>query len=183
MRASSKKTTSAVLRSIIGIKDVEMAEILDCSPGTIHSLESGRLKLSDSLAMRMSHETGVAMDWLLDGNPKVLPYARDGTPFTRDIFDRARSKLITPINRVLIQFAGREFSEAVVSILRAAYTKGNAELAVYKVGRAINELAREFGGEGAEAWFKTETFRRSFFTYQGLLRRKKEFSPQRRRKA
>src|SRR4029453_4122728 len=150
MRTSSKKTTSAVLRSIIGIKDFEMGEILDCSPATIHSLESGRLKLSDSLALRIAHETGVAIDWLLDGNPKVLPYAPNGTPFTRATFDRARSsKLPMPFSRevmkeVILPFATSEFSKGIASILDAAYAKGDAELATYKISRAISELAREF---------------------------------------
>jgi hypothetical protein len=166
MRTSSKKTTSAVLRSIIGIKDVEMAEILDCSPGTIHSLESGRLKLSDSLAMRMAHETGVAMNWLLDGNPKALPRARNGTPFSRAVFDRVRSsKLPTPFSRALVPVAVREFSEALASIMYAAYAKGDAELATYKIGRSIVDLAKEFGGERAKHWESVTEALRNFFAY------------------
>jgi DNA-binding XRE family transcriptional regulator len=164
MRTSLKKTTAAVLRSIIGIKDIEMAKILDCHPATIHSIESGRLKLSDSLAMRMAHETGVAMNWLLDGNPKVSPVARNGTPFTHATFDRARSKRVTPFKAVTIAFAGHEYSKAISSILRAAHAKGNGELAVYKIGRAINDFAREFGdGPSEHLEFASEAFRRFFF--------------------
>jgi hypothetical protein len=116
--------------------------------------------------MRMAHETGVAMNWLLDGNPKVPPYARNQTPFTRATFDRARSKAITPFSGVIIPFAVREFSEAIASILHAAYASGDAELATYKIGRAITELASEFGGEKAKRWeFVTQALRRHFFAH------------------
>ena len=43
-----------------------MAEFLGCSVDTIQSIETGRLKLSDELAGRISLETGVSLKWLLD---------------------------------------------------------------------------------------------------------------------
>src|ERR1019366_10100692 len=87
MRTSSRKTTAAVLRSIVGIKDFEMAELLECSPATIHSIESGRLRLSEPLATKMFHETGVSPGWLLRGNPKKAPEAANGEPYTKAVFE------------------------------------------------------------------------------------------------
>jgi hypothetical protein len=96
----------------------------------------------------MAHETGVAIDWLLDGNPKVLPYASNGTPFTRDTFDRARSsKLPMRFSREVIEYDAHQFSEALISILHAAYAEGESALVHYKIWRAITELAKEFGAE------------------------------------
>lgn len=193
MRTSKRKTTAAVLRATIGIKDEEFAGILKCSKETIHSVESGRLKLSDSLAMRMAHETGVEMSWLLAGDPKVPPYDHGGRDFTPATFDRVRSKLdITPFTRALIQLAAQEFSEAITSILDAAHAKGHAELAAYKIGRIINELVREFGGEGAKTinelaeGFRSFGRRRRLEVFRALAakkRRKKRPLKNRRRRA
>src|SRR5438876_7131781 len=95
MRTSQKKTTIAVLRAFLGIKDSQMAEILKRSRFTIHSLETGRLAIGWPLALRMMHETGISPLWLLGGDPKAPLIARDGRPYRREIFDLAQAKQFT----------------------------------------------------------------------------------------
>ncbi len=77
MRASSKKTPAAVLRSIIGIKVPEMAELLQCSTATIQSIESGRLKVTDMMAFKMYDHTGVSIQWL-KGKDAKRPITDEG---------------------------------------------------------------------------------------------------------
>ena len=87
MRASSKKTPAAVLRSIIGIKVPEMAELLQCSTATIQSIESGRLKVTDMIAFKMYDQTGVSIQWLQGGDAK-RPMTAEGKPYTRAAYER-----------------------------------------------------------------------------------------------
>src|SRR5207248_11470095 len=91
MRPSLKKTPAAVLRAMIGIKDLEMAELLHCSPALIHSIETGRKKLTDEKAMKMFHETQICPKWLLKGDPNVPAVSASGEPSTRHHFQRAQA--------------------------------------------------------------------------------------------
>lgn len=131
------------MRSVIGIKDIEMAEILRCSPATIHSLESGRLKLSETMAVRIAHETGAAVSWLLEGKP-TLPVSRSGKPYTRELFERARAKEEDPGDLLYVIVLPVACGSAIKSVLRVASRNRDISLAVYKIKRAVNDLINEF---------------------------------------
>lgn len=148
----------AVLRSTIGIKDVEMADILGCSPEAIHSLESGRLKLSESMAVRIAHETGAAVSWLLEGKPTPA-ISRTGKPYTKEIFERTRAKGENPFDPLLRRFTAMACNNAIESILRIAERDGDLSLAVYKVQKAVQTLVNEFGSPRDIAENKLLTFR------------------------
>ena len=59
MRPSPQRHTLAVLRTLIGLTQKEMAQLLDCSTPTIQAIELGKLKLSLDLAQRVQFQTGV----------------------------------------------------------------------------------------------------------------------------
>jgi DNA-binding XRE family transcriptional regulator len=148
MRTSSRKTTPAVLRSILGIKDVEMAELLGCSTSTIHSVESGRLKLSESLALTMSLVTGVNVMWLLDGDtskPPTCQYQR--RPYSRSEFENwllSKTETLRVDKRVrAIEIV--EYFARLRAILESAHKRGDYLMARYKVGIAIDALREQFG--------------------------------------
>lgn len=50
MRISPQRHTLAVLRTVIGITQKEMAGILECSVPTVQAIELGKLKMSLKLA-------------------------------------------------------------------------------------------------------------------------------------
>ena len=150
MRKSTKQTTVAVLRSIIAVRVDEMAGILGCSIPTINSLEVGRLKLSDAMAQRIVHETGVSMEWLRDGDPTKTPVTIHGDPFTPELFDNTQALKddIASSDRV----APRSFSMRFVTFadrLRSILTSANGRklyhLAAYRVSRFLDALSAEFG--------------------------------------
>jgi transcriptional regulator with XRE-family HTH domain len=143
MRTSQKKTPVAVLRATIGIKDIELAEILNCSSATIHSLESGRLKLSEAMAVRISHETGAAVSWLLEGRP-TAPVSKVGKPYTREIFERTRAKEENPFDPLISTFTADACSRAIEAILATAERRGDLLLASYKIGKSVQNLVKEF---------------------------------------
>jgi hypothetical protein len=157
MRTSRKKTTLSALRAFLGIKDDEMATIADCSKFTLHSIESGRLRLTEARAERISHETGVSLKWLLDGKPKA-PIVTDAErmtwesrprwvqePYTLEIYHRARAKKELPESKELKSVYALEFYRQIRMLLDRVTPKGDADLAIYRLDRALNEIAREFG--------------------------------------
>src|SRR6266496_2144392 len=152
MRPSTKKTTAAVLRNLLdtdlqAMKDRDMAELLKTSVSTIHSLESGRLKLSPSLAKRMFHETGISLEWLLGDKPAAPPIGADGKPYTRATFERVQAKKIYydqphPVLRNLDKLG---FCARLIAILESASARKDYYMARYKVHTALDSLQREFG--------------------------------------
>jgi len=147
MRTSSKKTTAAALRSIIKITDDDWASRLGCSRATIHSVESGRLKLSESLAMKMFHETQISPQWLLDGNPKSSPVSAKGEPYTAEIFDRAQAQK-RHFDQQHPYFRMNDalgFCAQLVAILDSANKQKNYFMAAYQTGKALDELRAKFG--------------------------------------
>jgi len=147
MRTSSRRTTAAVLRQIVGIKDFEMAEILGRSKYTIHDIESGRLKLSHSLATKMFHETGISLDWLLNEDPNAPPISGRGEPYTKEIFEKAQTEKIYhdqphPIFRNINALGSCAW---LIAILESASAHKNYYMALYKVRTALDSLQGEFG--------------------------------------
>jgi DNA-binding XRE family transcriptional regulator len=140
-------TPAAVLRAILGIKDAEMAEILGCSRATIHSLESGRLKMSNAMARRMFHETHISPQWALAGNAKAPPVAAGGEPYTRAIFERAQAEKVQrnrpPLQSLLLDALG--YAARLVAILTSASNRGEYYMASYKTWAALRALREEFG--------------------------------------
>jgi len=159
-RKSQLRTTTAVLRAIIGLSDREMAALLECSPDAIRSLESARetrgpdgqlaliprLKLSESMARRMSLATGISAAWLLAGDPKAPPFTVQGAPFTKERFefhaacaDQFDTADTWTFSRDFIVFATR-----LRRILSQANLTHNYQLARYKTSRALTALQAEF---------------------------------------
>ena len=144
---SLEKTPAAVLRAILGIKDSAMAELLECSAFTIHSLETGRLKLSEAMAGRMFHETEISPQWLLAGDAKAPPKSAYGEPYTKAIFDRAQAVKVDrddPSGDWLMLDA-LDCAARLVAIFTSARASQQYYMVSYKARKAIEELRKEFG--------------------------------------
>jgi transcriptional regulator with XRE-family HTH domain len=141
---SQRRTTVASLRAFLGIKDIELAEILECSAYTVHSLECpDRLALSDSMANRIRHETGVSIDWLLNGDPDAPIFTVDRRPYTREFYDRWRAKRRQPgPNKAVSQSAIWHYLD-VRQLLRGAARTGDADLVSYKISKALHRIASD----------------------------------------
>lgn len=95
VRRSKLRHTLAVLRDTIGLGQKEMAALVDCSPATIQSIElnSGRLKLSESLGEKISHATGVDLKWLMDNDTRKPIVNASGESYTRESFEQCQADL------------------------------------------------------------------------------------------
>lgn len=88
----------AILREIIGLRQKDLAKLVNMSPRTIQAVEVGALALSERLATQISSATGVDVAWLLDGKPEAtpkcsfeLPGTQYGTPYTKAQFETYRA--------------------------------------------------------------------------------------------
>jgi len=153
MRHSSKKTTTAFLRSIVGVKVEEFASILGVSVASINSVESGRLKLSALMMKRLTHQTGISLKWLADGDLNAKPMTGTGEEFTRQTFERAQASKVhfdkVPEFIFGSQFVG--FAARLRAILSSANQSDNFALADYKVGKLVDALSAEFGEDVNES--------------------------------
>ena len=147
MAKSQFRTTAAVLRSILNKSAEAMAEFVDCSISTIKSVESGRLKLSPSLAERMYHETGISKQWLLAGDPLAPPISWRDDPYTFQAFVRAQAWKNyhdrMPKMKVTKDFVG--FAVRLRAILASADRRKTYHMTAYHVGEFLKDLEGEHG--------------------------------------
>jgi hypothetical protein len=154
MRTSLLRTPAAVLRAIIGIKAHEMAELLHCSVSMIHSMEAGdkrrrkgRRRVTDAMAMKMFHETGISPTWILAGNEKDPPLTATGEPYSRFFFQeaQARKRFYDQPHEFFKLTNQLAFAATVTAILESAYRGKNYYMARYKIGETLTKLRGEFG--------------------------------------
>ena len=99
MRHSSQKHNVARLRVLTGEKQESFAKLIGCSVHTLQSIETGRLKLSEELARRISAATDVDLNWLGKNDLKAEPCVANSTfPYTSSAFENAQrqTQLGTP---------------------------------------------------------------------------------------
>src|SRR5258706_8726965 len=96
MRPSPQRHTLAVLRTLIGFTQKEMAQILECSTATVQAVELGKLKLSLDLAERVHFQTGISTEWLLADDVSQPPVSVRGKPYTKAVFEEMRAALLSP---------------------------------------------------------------------------------------
>jgi transcriptional regulator with XRE-family HTH domain len=137
------RTTIAQLRAIIGLRAKELADVLGCSVPTINSIETGRLKLSEAMAKRMVHETGISLAWLLNGDVSAPPIAEwGGEPFTAETFEWRQANKVHwdrvsefELTGEFLIFAGR-----LRSIVQDAQRRKDVAMTFYKIGRFLGTL-------------------------------------------
>lgn len=154
MRLSPQRHTLAVLRTLIGLTQKEMAELLECSVPTVQAIELGKLKLSMKLAGNLFNQTSINLDWLMNDDVSKPPTTFDDQPYTREAFEQTQAMLYAPpedssdVRRALF-YARASFRNAV-EILALLYTyayKGNSlQLCDYKISNALDELLDEVVG-------------------------------------
>jgi transcriptional regulator with XRE-family HTH domain len=146
------------LRLLLGKSQREMADIIGCSFHTIQSLErqkEKRLKLSEDLARRISATTGVNLRWLLDNDDKA-PIVRAGFgrtwPYTLSDFEHRQAMRAhgdSELSRQVMADYAASFYGQIRALLSAAAKRDLGELAVWKIGKFLNDCRSEFGNDDA----------------------------------
>jgi len=76
------------LRKTIGASLADSKAVLGLAPDTVKSIQSGRLRFSEQAAATVAEQTGVALDWLMQGDGSKPPITADGKQFTEQTFNR-----------------------------------------------------------------------------------------------
>ncbi len=149
MRHSSEKHNVARLRVVLGEKQDAFAKLIGCSVQAVQSIETGRLKLSEEMARRISDATGVHLRWLLDNDLDAeIVGSPDGRPFTKSDFEH-RQALKKIGSNEFMQFMIGDYAAAFYGQIRAmlssAVKRDSAEIATWKVAKFLDDCRNEFG--------------------------------------
>lgn len=150
MPASSKRSCLAVLRSIAGITQRDLAQFVDCAPVTVQSIELGKLRLSKRLAQRISLQTGVSLDWLLAGDYQTTPTCprEPGEPYTKRHYQMTRAEISDPRSdpsdlanaEAVVANAARQLARGLLT----AYRRNQTIFLFYKLREFLEDFAAEF---------------------------------------
>jgi len=173
---SLKKTPVAVLRSMLELSVDEFAGLIGKAPSTITSLESGRLALSEETAFKIKHQTGVSLEWLLNGKTKEKPYVRtlpDGSvePYTKEIFERIQAQKLEsdrnlPLKPEYRILHGLGAITDWLSVYFYAEGRGEGELAKYLMRKFLDQLIDRLGKD--DAAFMRENQKTYVMTPEGI---------------
>jgi len=161
MRYSSESRNVARLRVFLGESQPQFAKLIDCSVHTLQSIETGRLRLSEHLARRISAATDVHLHWLLENDLKAKIVDARGHLYTKSVFECAQAnKKIgsTEFVRHMIGDYAASFYGQIRAILSSAVKKDLAEVATWKIASFLEDCRREFGHDrrliGSEEQFE-----------------------------
>jgi transcriptional regulator with XRE-family HTH domain len=152
MRPSPHRHTLAVLRTFLGLTQKEMADIAECSRPTIQAIELCKLPLSDKLAKRIEHETGIGLEWLLTNDPAKPPLNGFGGPYTREMFDRYRASknrsTSDPNDFYYMQGVMALALAEISNMVLESYQTGRLDLCGFKLKQTLADLRKELGVTG-----------------------------------
>ena len=117
MPASKQSHVLALLRASLNLKQSELADLVDCSTATIQAVELNRLRLSNSLAARISAATGANLDWLRSNDLaqpvppiRALTVQSKLTAAFKNLFAHARLTVHGPERDALCLYIGWELN-------------------------------------------------------------------------
>jgi len=101
---------------------------------SIQAIESGKLRLSPSMAEKISLHTGVCMQWLLANKYRVSPVCAKNPewPYTREAFKMTRAEISNPRVRPMdVEFIHKVLASAFRQLYAAAIQAYRADKITY----------------------------------------------------
>ena len=154
MRPSPQRHTLAVLRTVIGLTQKEVASLLECSVPTVQAIELGKLRMSMKLAGALFNQTCVNLDWLMNDDVSKPPTDYEDNPYTRQTFEQAQAMLHSPpqdssdVRRSLfyVRACFRNAVDQIAILYARAYRESRVQMCDYKISDALDELIDETVG-------------------------------------
>jgi transcriptional regulator with XRE-family HTH domain len=128
---------------LLGLGQKQLAADVRYSTSAIQRIELGQLELSEALAQRISNETAINAQWLLNNNLKA--------PFISDSFklytekDYEQRKRDRERGIALPTFAREMTTMAFYSWMRAIFATKDGNVALIETGKFLEKLAKRFG--------------------------------------
>jgi transcriptional regulator with XRE-family HTH domain len=151
MRLSAKRHNLARLRLFVNLRQKEMAEVCGCSVDTIQSIELGRkrLALSENLARKISKETGIAAEWLLENDLRAALLGDDYQPFTIERYNERRTLRDLGWPAAGTEFVSVSPDDPMTIIfyawMRSIFATRDGDLALWQTGKFLEKLAEKYG--------------------------------------
>lgn len=151
MASPQHKTCLSILRSIIGSVsggEARFAKTIGRSRSWLKKASAGIIPISDDAAIRISYETGVAVQWLLEGNPKKHAVDKHGDHYTKAIFENHRVFMSESYDLEDAILSERSMYESLEEILRIYLTlqeRNKGGLFSYRLKEAIDDLEAGLG--------------------------------------
>src|SRR5262249_4237927 len=133
----------AVLRKRCELRQKQFADLIGCSLVYLQKIEQtprrGGKPLSAKLAQRIFHETGVSLEWLRKGDPKMPPLSARGEPYKRELFVRAQAekKSYNKPHPFFLKPDALRYCARVVAILESARKSEKYYSAEWEMGAAL----------------------------------------------
>jgi transcriptional regulator with XRE-family HTH domain len=139
MKPSPLRHPLAILRTMIGLNQTEMADLCGCSSQSIQSVELLRMRLSGKLATKISKATGISLEWLMDGNCEAPPTKAAFFP-TPVFFDSWTDDQLGDLTYSIDSFAKYRSTIEAGVILRQTSERPERELSMGKAAQRRREL-------------------------------------------
>jgi hypothetical protein len=139
----------AVLRKITGSPREVFVAYAGRGDIWLRKIEAGIIPLMPEVALQISLETGIDVDWLMAGNPAAPPISRTGQPYTKGFYQWWRGRMndrdAPAFPTRLTISAVDNYVPRIVGIGQAAGRKGMAAVFHWKVARFLDAMGEEFG--------------------------------------
>jgi transcriptional regulator with XRE-family HTH domain len=150
------------LRIEAGLSQVEMAQVLGCSPATVQKIEQAVLALSEEMAFKAQEALDISAKWLLANDRTKPPVTPDGILWNRFVYEFKQGlhlKRKEEENQILRQLkaaekarAQREFDastanearDEIYAMLRGARGSPRHEIFLHRLQKKLQELKKDF---------------------------------------
>jgi hypothetical protein len=158
MRKSKLLTAVATLRNLIskatpgGLGQKEFADLCGIKYDALHSIEIGRLKLSDENAGKIATKTGVAVSWLLGSNLEN-PTDETGQAYTRATFDERQAQFRTANLQntkalwTMKYITARNLFDTLATVLLDGLRQDKYFVYEHRINQTLLEIRRQAGIE------------------------------------
>jgi hypothetical protein len=126
-----------------------MADLVECSRPTIQAIELAKLPLSEKLATRIEHETGISLEWLLANDPGKPPVDWINMPYTQRTYDQHQASKnrssSDPNDFYYMQGTMALALAEICNMLLESYKTGRLDLCGFKLKQTLGDLRKELG--------------------------------------
>jgi hypothetical protein len=151
MARPKHKTCISILRSQLGTVsggEVRFAKTIGRSPSWLKKTSAGIIPVSDDAAIRISYETGIAVEWILRGDTTKPPVDRHGNPYNKTSFEKHRVSMRESYDLDDAILSERSMYQSLEQILRIYLTLQHSNkggLFAFRLSEAVGEIEDGLG--------------------------------------
>jgi DNA-binding XRE family transcriptional regulator len=129
----------------------QMAKLIDRSPLTVRAIEQGKLKLSFSVAAKVTAATGIGFEWLIDNDSSKPLVGKRGEPYDPALAGQLQDKMLAQANGLAPGELSRLVSFSLYAKLQPVLARmlknrsGSVVALVNQLGELIQDASDDAG--------------------------------------